>query len=82
MSNDNSVTGKFTGRYAGIDVFDEGANESNYYPSVGGCCTNTIKTSEKDKIKMPTVGAVGGTGGQNEQKIEPPRWYYYTIRRG
>ena len=20
--------------------------------------------------------------GQNEQKIEPPRWYYYTIRRG
>lgn len=62
MSNDNSVTGKFTGRYAGIDVFDKSANEPNHYPGVGGCCTNAIETSKKDKIKMPTVGAVGKTG--------------------
>lgn len=82
MSNNNSVTGKSAGRYAGIDVFNEGANESNRYSGVGRYCTNTIKTSKEDKIKMPTVGAVGGTGGQNEQKIEPPRWYYYTIRWG
>lgn len=62
MSNDDPVAGKPAGRYAGVGVFDAGANESNHYPGVRRCCTNAIKTSKEDKIKMPTVGAVGKTG--------------------
>lgn len=64
MPNNHSIAGKIARRHKGVDIPYKGADEQNCYPAVGTVCARDVgegaerKTGEK--IKKPTVGAVGG----------------------